>query len=262
MDRCDGDVELMWNRRPRLEHQRGHADGTWLLNAARCASPTACSTKRARPPTWWSTRTGEDEKGRVQMSTFLVEAGARLQRRSEDHGQTGMCVQPPIGVPDCVVPAANLVGKEGGSLLHMMGNPRSSASPSRPCAGHHRRALEEMNQRHDRPLGSSIRDFGQIQRHTGESWARSAMRACCHDTNRCLASRPAPRPRRREALRRRPKEIADAAMQVMGGYGYVAEYHVGAVARRQVARNRRWHAGISPEEHHPRPREDARRHLR
>ena len=45
------------------------------------------------------------------------------------------------------------------------------------------------------------------------------------------------------------KEIADAAMQVMGGYGYVAEYHVERLWRDAKLLNRRWHAGISPEEH-------------
>ena len=85
---------------------------------------------------WVYARTGEDDRGRVQMSTFLVEAGMpgySVGQKIMD--KTGMRASntAELVFQDCVVPAANLVGDEGGSLLHMMGNLRSSASRSRPC---------------------------------------------------------------------------------------------------------------------------------
>ena len=84
------------------------------------------------------------------MSTFLVEAGMPgYSVGQEDHGQDRhACVHHRgTGVPDCVVPAANLVGEEGGSLLHMMGNPEiERLALAAMSLGIGRRALEEMNQ--------------------------------------------------------------------------------------------------------------------
>ena len=214
-------------------------DGAWVLNGRKMWITNGCIDEDGTPAdvVWVYARTGEDERGRVQMSTFLVEAGMpgySVGQKIMD--KTGMRASntAELVFQDCVVPAANLVGEEGGSLLHMMGNLEiERLALAAMSLGIGRRALEEMNQyATDRTaFGSSIRDFGQIQRHIGESWAKyRAMRAYIYDTASNLVLGQAGQRLDSDGVKlyatTAAKEIADAAMQVMGGYGYVAEYHV------------------------------------
>ena len=123
------------------------------------------------------------------MSTFLVEAGMPGYSVGQKiYDKTGMRASntAELVFDDCIVPAENLVGGVGESLLHMMGNLEiERLALAAMSLGIGRRALAEMNQyATDRTaFGSSIRDFGQIQRHIGESWAKyRAMRAYIYDT--------------------------------------------------------------------------------
>jgi len=135
---------------------------------------------------------------------------------------------------DCIVPEANLVGDVGQSLLHMMGNLELERLTLAAMAlGIGRRALDEMNRyATDRvAFKSPIREFGQIQRYIGESWAKyRAMRAYIYDTANNLTIGTSGQRLDSDGVKlfatTAAKEIADAAMQVMGGYGYVGEYHV------------------------------------
>jgi isovaleryl-CoA dehydrogenase len=95
-----------------------------------------------------------------------------------------------------------------------------------------RRCLEIMTRYavERRAFGQSIVDFGQIQRHIGEAYARTeAMRALIYG----VAATVGPGSRNRlgtDAAKlfasTAAKEVADAAMQVMGGYGYCTEFRV------------------------------------
>ena len=96
-----------------------------------------------------------------------------------------------------------------------------------------RRCLEEMNRyATDRTaFKSQIRDFGQIQRYIGDSWAKyRAMRSYVYDTASSMKLGKAGHRLDSDGVKlfaaTAAKEIADAAIQVMGGYGYVGEYHV------------------------------------
>jgi len=81
-----------------------------------------------------------------------------------------------------------------------------------------------------RAFGRPIADFGQIQRHIAESYAGTeAMRALVYG----VAQRVGPNKRNRigtDAAKlfaaTAAKQVADAAMQVLGGYGYCAEFRV------------------------------------
>ncbi len=134
----------------------------------------------------------------------------------------------------CRVPADQLLGREGESVLHMMRNlelerltlAAMSLGIAQRCV---RVMVEYSGQRH--AFGVPIREFGQIQRHIAESYAEyKAARCYVYETARRLdldrhgnrvdadgvklfASRVA-------------KEIADRAIQVLGGYGYMGEYVV------------------------------------
>ena len=214
-------------------------DGTWLLNGRKMWITNGVLDEEGTPAdvVWVYARTGEDEKGRVQMSTFLVEAGMPGYSVGQKiYDKTGMRASntAELVFDDCIVPAGNLVGGVGESLIHMMGNLELERLTLAAMAlGIGRRALDEMNRyATDRTaFGSPIRDFGQIQRYIGESWAKyRAMRAYIYDTANNLTIGSAGQRLDSDGVKlfatTAAKEIADAAMQVMGGYGYVGEYHV------------------------------------
>ena len=214
-------------------------DGAWVLNGRKMWITNGCIDEDGTPAdvVWVYARTGEDERGRVQMSTFLVEAGMPgFSVGQKIYDKTGMRASntAELVFDDCIVPAENLVGDVGESLLHMMGNLELERLTLAGMAlGIGRRALDEMNRyATDRTaFGSPIRDFGQIQRYIGESWAKyRAMRAYIYDTANNLTIGTSGQRLDSDGVKlfatTAAKEIADAAMQVMGGYGYVGEYHV------------------------------------
>ena len=215
------------------------ADGTWKLNGRKMWITNGCIDEEGTPAdvVWVYARTGEDERGRAQMSTFLVEAGMPGYSVGQKiYDKTGMRASntAELVFDDCIVPAENLVGEVGQSLIHMMGNLELERLTLAAMAlGISRRALDEMNRyaTERTAFGSAIRDFGQIQRYIGESWAKyRAMRAYIYDTANNLTIGTAGQRLDSDGVKlfatTAAKEIADAAMQVMGGYGYVGEYHV------------------------------------
>jgi len=214
-------------------------DGTWLLNGRKMWITNGCLDDEGTPAdiVWVYAKTGLDDKGRVQISTFLVEAGMvgySVGQKIID--KTGMRASntAELVFQDCIVPAANLIGSPGESLLHMMGNLEAERLTLAAMAlGISRRCLEDMNRyaTERTAFKSQIRDFGQMQRYIGESWAKyRAMRAYIYDTAfHMTLGKPGHR-LDSDGVKlfsaTAAKEIADAAMQVMGGYGYVGEYNV------------------------------------
>ena len=214
-------------------------DGTWMLNGRKMWITNGCLDEAGTPAdvVWVYAKTGTDDKGRVQMSTFLVEAGMvgySVGQKIMD--KTGMRASntAELVFEDCIVPAANIVGAPGESLLHMMGNLEVERLTLAAMAlGISRRSLEDMNRyaTERSAFKSQIRDFGQMQRYIGESWAKyRAMRAYIYDTAfHMTLGKPGHR-LDSDGVKlfsaTAAKEIADAAMQVMGGYGYVGEYNV------------------------------------
>jgi isovaleryl-CoA dehydrogenase len=139
---------------------------------------------------------------------------------------------------DCVVPVANRLGAEGGGAVHMMRN----LEIERLCLaamslGIADRCIDIMLrysvERH--AFGKPIAEFGQIQRYVAESYAKT-------EAARCLIYQVArdvgPDRRNRIAtdaakLFAAPvgKEVADNAMQVLGGWGYCTEFVVERLLR-------------------------------
>ena len=181
-------------------------------------------------------KTGE-KNGRAQISTFLVEKGMpgyAVGQKIRD--KTGMRASntAEIVFDHCKVPATHLIGHEGDSMLHMMRNLElERLTLAAMSLGIAKRSLEAMNryatERHS--FGKPLNHFGQIQRHIAESYAEyKASRAYVYDTARRLDLN-------REGNRvdsdgvklvatTMAKNVADRAMQVLGGYGYVGEYVV------------------------------------
>ncbi|GIQ99101.1 MAG: hypothetical protein CM15mP6_1180 [Methanobacteriota archaeon] len=89
---------------------------------------------------------------------------------------------------NCVVPSENIVGMPGESKIHLMRNlEHERVALAAMSVGISRRCLADMNSyaSEREAFGKQIRNFGQIQRHIGESWADyRAMRAYVYDTAR------------------------------------------------------------------------------
>ena len=214
-------------------------DGSWVLNGRKMWITNGCLDDDGTPAdvVWVYAKTGTDVKGKAEISTFLVENGMQgysVGQKIMD--KTGMRASntAELVFEDCIVPADNLVGEAGDSLIHMMRNLEiERVALAAMSLGIARRSLDEMNKyATDREaFGRQIRDFGQMQRYIGESWAKyRAMRAYIYDTANNMGLGNAGQRLDSDGVKlfatTAAKEIADAAIQVMGGYGYVAEYVV------------------------------------
>ncbi len=138
-----------------------------------------------------------------------------------------------IVLEDVVVPEANVLGKVGGGVTNMMRNLEiERLTLAAMSLGIADRCLDVMvRYAADRKsFGKPIADFGQIQRYIGESYAKtealralvySVARNCRPDVQNRLGTDAA-------KLFGAPvgKEVADNAMQVLGGWGYCDEYKV------------------------------------
>jgi isovaleryl-CoA dehydrogenase len=132
-----------------------------------------------------------------------------------------------------VVPAENVLGTLGGGIKNMMRNLEiERLTLAAISLGIADRCLSIMtryaNERHS--FGKPIAEHGQIQRYIGESYAKTeAARALIYS----VARHCGPTKRNRlgtdaAKLFAAPvgKEVADNAMQVLGGWGYCTEYKV------------------------------------
>jgi isovaleryl-CoA dehydrogenase len=180
-------------------------------------------------------RTGE-AKGRA-ISSFLVEKGMpgfRLGQKIKD--KLGMRASPTAELvfEACEVPVANRIGQEGESTLHMMRNLEiERLTLAAMSLGIARRCLEVMNQyASDRSaFGQPLRAFGQIQKHIADSYAEwMAGRAYVYSTAGRLDLGSHGNRIDSDGVKlycsTMAKNVADRAIQVLGGYGYVGEYHV------------------------------------
>lgn len=172
-----------------------------------------------------------------KISSFLVEkgtAGFSLGQRIHDKLGMRASMTAELVFDDCIVPARNLIGNEGESVKHMMRNLEiERLALAAMSLGIAMRSLDVMvryaTQR--QAFGVPIAEHGQIQRHIAESYAEFKAARCytyhvagqLHldsfgnrldaDGTKLFAARVG-------------KEIADRAIQVLGGYGYVGEYVV------------------------------------
>ena len=216
-----------------------NVDGVWVINGRKMWITNGAIDEEGTPADvcWLYARTGTDSKGRAEVTTFLVEKGMPgFSVGQKIYDKTGMRASntAELVFDDCVVPAANIVGAPGESMIHMMRNLElERIGLAAMGLGIARRSLAAMNQyaSEREAFGREIRDFGQIQRHIGESWAEyRAMRAYIYETARNTDLSKSGNRLDTDGVKlfgtTAAKNIADRAIQVMGGYGYVGEYTV------------------------------------
>ena len=214
-------------------------DGSWMLNGRKMWITNGVIDDGDTPADVCMVyaKTGEDANGRPQITTFIVERGM-------DGYSVGQKIVDKLGMrasntaelvfDDVRVPAENVVGLPGESMIHMMRNLEiERIALAAMAVGISRRCLSIMNRyaSEREAFGRRIREFGQIQRHIAESWAEyRAMRAYVYDT--ALRTRLSESGNRLDSdgvklySTTAAKNIADRAIQVLGGYGYVGEYVV------------------------------------
>ena len=170
-----------------------------------------------------------------RITTFVVERSFKGFSTGEKIAKMGMraSTMSELILEDVEVPAENLLGVEGGGITNMMRNLEiERLGLAAMSLGIANRCLDAMTgyaverQAFKRPIA----DFGQIQRHIGESYAKTqAIRSLTYSVARTVS------PDQRNRLgtdaaklfaATAAKEVADSAVQVLGGYGYCTEYRV------------------------------------
>jgi isovaleryl-CoA dehydrogenase len=185
---------------------------------------------------WVYARTGE-AKGRPQVSTFMVEKGMKgysVGQKIKD--KTGMRASntAELVFENCEVPAGNLVGHEGDSMVHMMRNLElERLTLAAMSLGIARRSIQIMNKyaTEREAFGQPLSYFGQIQRYIADSYAEyMAARTYTYNTARMMNLEASGQRVDSDGVKlvaaTMGKNVADRAMQVLGGYGYVGEYVV------------------------------------
>ncbi len=186
---------------------------------------------------WLYAVTGVDEKGRSQLSTFLVD-------KSCDGYSVGQKIQDKTGMrgsntaelvfENAFVEENALVGSEGSSMHHMMRNLEiERLTLAAMSLGIARRSIEVMikyaNERE--AFGKPISVYGQIQKYISDSYAQYMASKCyVYEVARKLDLNKGGNRVDSDGVKlvatTMGKQVADNAIQVLGGYGYVGEYVV------------------------------------
>jgi len=175
--------------------------------------------------------------GDRSISSFVVERGMdgfRLGQKCRDKLGMRASYTSELIFDSVRVPIANRLGDEGAGTLAMMRNLEiERLTLAAMSVGIAKRCVEVMiaHASERKTFGVPIREHGQIQRYIAESFSEyRAARAVVYETARHIDL---------EATGQRvgadgaklfasqvAKRAADAAIQVLGGYGYMGEYVV------------------------------------
>jgi len=180
--------------------------------------------------------------GERSLSSFLVEKGMpgfRLGQKWKDKLGMRASFTAELVFEGVRVPLSSRLGEEGAGTLAMMRNleierltlAAISLGIAQRCLGV---MIDWANQR--KSFGVPIREHGQVQRYIAESYAEwRAARCLVYDTARRFDLGSAGQRIDADAAKlfasQAGKRAADAAIQVLGGYGYMGEYVVARLWR-------------------------------
>jgi alkylation response protein AidB-like acyl-CoA dehydrogenase len=184
-------------------------------------------------------RTGED--GPKGVSTLLVENGTKGLSFGKPEDKMGWRAQPTaiVNFEDCRVPAENRIGPEGEGFKYAMKGLDGGRLNIAACAlGGAQdaldRALAYVKER--RQFGKRIVDFQNTQFTLADMETElAASRALLHQAARKLDARTADATKFCAMAKRFVTDVAfkvaDQALQLHGGYGYLADYEVERIVR-------------------------------
>ncbi|CAM9274872.1 unnamed protein product [Scytosiphon promiscuus] len=184
--------------------------------------------------------------GRQDISMFLVEkarTSSKHSRRGTEGFKLGQKIEGKCGMRASMtaelvfdgVGRENLVGEENGALLCMMRNLEiervTLAAMGLGIAS--RRCIEAMNAygKERKAFGNPINTFGQMQKHIADSYAeymagKYYVYGVAADLDLSSAGNGLDADGTKLYCTTMAKNVADRAMQVLGGYGYCDEYQV------------------------------------
>jgi len=174
---------------------------------------------------------------KADVSLFLVEKGTpgfSLGQKIQDKCGMRASMTAELVFQDCRVPAENLVGELNKATICMMRNLQIERIVLAAMSlGIARRCVEEMNRyaKERQSFGNNLNTYGQMQRFIGESYAEyMAGRAYVYNTALNVKLDSVGDGLDSDGVKlycgAMGKNVADRAIQVMGGYGYVGEYNV------------------------------------
>jgi isovaleryl-CoA dehydrogenase len=175
--------------------------------------------------------------GAKGLSLFLVEKGMEgfsLGQPIKDKCGMRASNTGELVLDNVRVPAANLVGDENGATLCMMRNLEIERVVLGAMAtGIARRCIDAMGKYSSerKAFGEPIGNFGQIQKMVADSYAKyQAGRCYLYNVSNGMALDASGQRLDTDGVKlyttTMAKEVADAAIQTMGGYGYCGEYQV------------------------------------
>ncbi|MAO84054.1 MAG: isovaleryl-CoA dehydrogenase [Myxococcales bacterium] len=171
------------------------------------------------------------------LGLFLVERGMpgfALGQRLKDKLGMRASSTAELVFENVRVPSRNIVGDPGRAVVAMMRNLElERVTLAAISLGIARRCVEVMNTyaQERQAFGQPLNQFGQIQRYIGEAYAKyMAGRSYVYQVAAALEMDQAGNRLDSDGVKlfcsTMAKEVADAAIQVLGGYGYVGEYEV------------------------------------
>ena len=206
----------------------------YILNGRKMWITNGCLDEQKKPCDYCLVYAKTGDK----ISSFVVEKtfkGFFVGQKIEDKLGMRASNTAELVFDHCEVPASHLIGREGDSLIHMMRNLEverlALASMSLGIAS---RSLEIMNKyaTQRQAFKKNIRAFGQIQKQIAKSYAEyQAIRFYTYGIAEKMKLEPSKNHRLdcdsvKLLAGAVGKNIADRAIQVLGGYGYVGEYIV------------------------------------
>lgn len=181
--------------------------------------------------------TGTTPKGRPEVSSFFVKKefeGFKVGQKIMDKlGMRGSNTAELV-FENCKVPVEYLIGEEGDSLVHMMKNLEiERLTLAAMGLGIAKRSLDAMVKysKEREAFGKPLAKFGQIQRYIGDSYAQyMSARSYVYQTAYGMGPEGTGDRKDSDGVKlvatTMSKNVADNAIQVLGGYGYVGEYVV------------------------------------
>jgi isovaleryl-CoA dehydrogenase len=202
----------------------------WITNGTVDDNRTPCDVML-----FYARTGGTDE--RPEISTFVVEKGTpgfAVGQKIKDKAGMRASSTAEMVLEDVKIPLKNRVGDEGGSVKHMMRNlALERLTLAAMSLGIARRSIEVMSRYAEerKAFGKPLSSFGQVQKHIADSYADfMSCRAYVYDTARRLDLDAHGGRLDTDGVKlvsaQMGKNVADRAMQVLGGYGYVGEYVV------------------------------------
>jgi isovaleryl-CoA dehydrogenase len=213
------------------KHYRINGRKLWITNGTLDDNGTPADL------VWLYARTDDGKTGKSRISTLIVDRncpGFSVGQKIRDKLGVRASNTAELVFDNCLVPVENLVGKEGESMSHMMRNLElERLTLAAMSIGLARRCLEVMtryaNER--QAFQQPLHAFGQIQRHIGDSYAEyRAARTYVYETARHIDLDKEGNRLDSDGVKlvaaAMGKKVADSAIQVLGGFGYVGEYTV------------------------------------